>query len=182
MNAPQMSGAVRDLYESAEVEQAKRTRPVSKPLPGGRLHKPVFVIWMELAHAVIPIICWGVALFRLTIRHAFPPRSAGLQTASGRTAAQAGLRHLDGAGARGDSNYLLGRRFVSPHHSARLSAGFRRCRLDFRDRLFGPGLALLRHRWDMDALSHAKGDCSAAKSQAGSGRRILGDRNMVFDH
>src|SRR5579871_318410 len=73
MNAPQMSGAVRDLYESAEVEQAKRTRPVSKPLPGGRLHKPVFVIWMELAHAVIPIICWGVALFRLTIRHAFPP-------------------------------------------------------------------------------------------------------------
>jgi len=73
MNAPAMSGQVRELYEDAQRDLDVRTRPRREQVAGGKLHKPVFVIWMELGHAVIPITVWAVAAFRLVVRGAFPP-------------------------------------------------------------------------------------------------------------
>ncbi len=73
MNAPEMNARTRELYASAEQEQAKRSRPRPDLARGRHIHKPGFVVAMELGHALIPITVWTIAAWRLVFRHAFPP-------------------------------------------------------------------------------------------------------------
>ncbi|MEP7210960.1 MAG: hypothetical protein ABI740_09005 [Alphaproteobacteria bacterium] len=73
MNAPEMTDLTRDLYESAEQEQAKRDRPRREDVRGARIRKPGFIHAIEWGHAGIPVTVWAVAAYRLIFRHAFPP-------------------------------------------------------------------------------------------------------------
>lgn len=73
MNAPEMTDHTRDLYETAEQEQAERIRPRRELARGAHIRKPGFIHAIEWGHACIPLSIWSVAAWRLVFRHAYPP-------------------------------------------------------------------------------------------------------------